>query len=26
VGGWRAVVESFWEGVLVREAQQPYCV
>ena len=25
VGGWWAVV-SFWEGVLVREAQQPWCL
>jgi hypothetical protein len=23
VGGWWVVVGSFWEGVLVREAQQP---
>lgn len=23
VGGWWAVVGSCWEGVLVREAQQP---
>lgn len=26
VGGWWVVVGSLWEGVLVREAQQPCCL